>query len=198
MPILPARHGAPLAILACLLTVALPLRTTAQTPEEDATSIQLSGFLSASLFAQDRLFAPGNGQNAQHVALVQDGPSPWWHGGDVRNSRLTLQVSAPDAMQRWASGGTLEFDLFGGFGGGGAFGPEQPLPRLRLAYVEAQREGTRIRLGQDWTPLAGHTPESVSHLAFPPGWGSTGVIGWRFPGLFVRSEVADFGNVSLA
>jgi len=186
------------AALCCSLCALLSSQAAAQAEEEPGATIELSGFLSASLFAQDRLFAPGNGQNAQHVTLEQDGPAGWWHGGDVRNTRLTLTASAPDAAGRWALGGTLELDLFGGFTAGGAFGPEQPLPRVRLAFVQGERGGTRLRLGQDWTPLAGHTPESVSHLAFPPGWGSTGVIGWRFPGLFLRHEVGTVGGARVA
>jgi hypothetical protein len=86
--------------------------------------------------------------------------------------------------------GSIEMDFFGGFAPG-AFGDEQPQPRLRLAYADLTRGGTTFRVGQFWGPLFGYVPASVSHLAFPLGFGTAGKIGWRFPGIFFYQSFTD-------
>ncbi len=78
----------------------------------------------------------------------------------------------------------MEFDAFGGFNGSGAFSAEQPTPRLRLAYADVVHKNLTIRIGQAWTPLFGNVPVSLSHIAFPLGYGSAGDVGWRFPGIY--------------
>ncbi len=170
---------------------------SAQAPAKaDGPGVRLSGFVSFSFFGQDRLFGPGNGQNALVVAAVQDGPDGWWHGGDVRNTRLVLDVGVP-AVGDWAVGGLVELDLFGGFPSGEAFDREQAYPRLRLAYAEFERGGTLVRLGQDWGPITHDMPESVNQLAFPPGWASAAVIGWRFPGVFLSQQVTALDGIGV-
>jgi hypothetical protein len=152
-----------------------------------AEAITIGGFIGVSGFLQNRHLLPGNGQNGLYVA--PDGTDRWWHGGDVRNSRLRVGLRGPALGEQWRGGGTLELDLFGGFPGTGAYVAEQPLLRLRLAYVEFARPGTALRLGQDWAPLLGQFPETVLHLGFPLGFGSAGVIGWRIPGLFLHQDL---------
>jgi hypothetical protein len=176
------------SLLLLLVSFVLPPSLSGQ-EEEDSSAIGVTGFISATLFGQDRLFAPGNGQQAQRVSDAQDGPDGWWHGGDIRNTRLAVDVSTSGLGGRWSGGGRLEFDLFGGFTTGSGFDQEQLLPRIRLAYVEARTDATTVRVGQDWAPLYLHVPASVSHLAFPPGYGSAGLIGWRFPGIFVNRRL---------
>jgi hypothetical protein len=44
-------------------------------------------------------------------------------------------------------------------------------------------------MGQMWAPLFGNTAASLSHIAFPLGYGSAGDIGWRFPGIFVYQDI---------
>jgi len=172
-----------------LLLAQLPAPAVAQDSGEEASPrVSMSGFLSFSAVAQDRLFTPGKGQNAQVVAAVQDGPDGWWHTADVRNTRLLFHVDG-GRVGEWQATGLLEMDLFGGFPSGESFDREQAYPRLRLAYLDLQRGPTRIRLGQDWAPLSHDSPESVNRLAFPPGWASSGVIGWRFPGVFLSHRI---------
>ncbi len=76
-------------------------------------------------------------------------------------------------------------DFFGGNNGTGAFAGQQPVPRLRLAFADITNGSTTIRIGQDWSPLFGNTAVSLSHIAFPLGYGSAGDVGWRFPGIFL-------------
>jgi len=172
--------------------------TTALGAQDAAeASVRVGGFFSTTLFTQDALFSPGNGQNAQLVVREQDGPDGWWHGADVRNTRLLIDVDA-GAGGAWQVGGLLELDLFGGFPSGAAFSREQAYLRLRLAYAEFERGPARVRLGQDWAPISHDMPLSVNRLAFPPGWGAAAVIGWRFPGAFLRYRLSEGPSASVS
>lgn len=143
-------------------------------------SITIHGILSGTLFAQDADFGLGNGQKAEFVTAERD---KWVHGGDVRNMRLSLGLNGPAISGSWRANANFEMDFFGPFASGGAFGDEQPVPRLRLAYVDATNGRTTVRFGQDWSLTLGNIPVSTSHIGFPLGWGSGGFIGWRFTGV---------------
>ena len=143
--------------------------------------LTISGILSASMFTSNAQFGLGNGQQSNFVLTELE---DWWHGGDVRNMRLTMKLTGPNFSGNWRANATVEGDLFGGFNGAGNFGDEQPVPRLRLAFAEVTNGRTTFRVGQDWSLTLGNIPVSVSHIGFPYGWGSGGFIGWRFTGLF--------------
>ena len=145
-------------------------------------NITIRGIVSASFFMQDALFGLGNGQKAQFVQeeLAED---EWWHGGDARNMRAALVFTGPEVTGTWRANGVFEIDFFGPFASGGNFGDEQPLPRLRLAYAELNNGRTVFRVGQDWALTWGNVPVSTSHIGFPFGWGTGGLIGWRFLGI---------------
>jgi hypothetical protein len=85
----------------------------------------------------------------------------------------------------------VEMDFFGGFGSASnsSFVDQQPVPRLRLGYVSFGNGDTTIQIGQQWSPLFANTAVSLSHIAFPLGYGSAGDIGWRFPGIFVFQKL---------
>jgi hypothetical protein len=175
-----------------LLLLPLPLhaqQTPAQ-PAPDRPAITLRGFVSATTFLQDRSFGFGNGQSAQWVAFGSGQVDPWFLGSDVRNTRIGLGIAGPTVYGGWTTAGNVEVDFFGGFVGTGATSDEQPLLRLRLAHVDLTRGATTLRVGQAWAPIFGHVPVSVSHLAFPIGLGAGGVIGWRFPGIFLYQGLA--------
>ena len=152
-------------------------------------SLTFKGFISATAFAQDQNFGFGNGQNAEYPIPGETQKDRWFGGGDVRNTRLTMVFDGPKVAGDWKAGATLEMDFFGGFNGTGAFSGQQPNPRLRLAFVDFTNGSTTIRTGQFWSPLFANTAVSLSHLAFPLGWGSAGDIGWRFPGIFVYQKL---------
>jgi hypothetical protein len=154
----------------------------------DAT-LTIGGILSATLFAQDARFGLGNGQQAEFTQTELAG---WWHGGDVRNTRLTFGLRGPRiGDSKWRANATLEADFFGGFNGTGNFSDEQPTPRIRLAYADLTNGSTTLRVGQAWSLTTGTIPTSTSHIAFPLGWGSGGFIGWRFPGIFLIQSLTD-------
>ena len=181
------RRGCALAVLLCLpASAALGQREVRLGTD---ASMTIGGFVSATLFAQDARFALGNGQQAQYV---QSELADWWHGGDVRNTRLAFGFRGPEiGRSDWRANATLEADFFGGFNGTGNFSDEQPTPRIRLAYADLTNGRTTLRLGQAWSLTTGIIPTSTAHIAFPLGWGSGGFIGWRFPGIFLIQSLTD-------
>ena len=170
----------------------LPLPALAQEVKTGAgIGITVHGIIGATYYAQDATFGLGNGQKAEFATAElrnASGSRKWVHGGDVRNARLTLLLAGPEISRngKWRANATLEMDFFGSFPGataatsGGAFGDEQPQPRLRLAFADITNGRTTLRVGQDWSLTLGNIPVSASHIGFPLGWGSGGFIGWRF------------------
>ncbi len=148
-------------------------------------TLTITGFLSATFFAQDQNFSFGNGQNAEWPTPPQYKTNKWFNGGDVRNTRLTMAFNGPESADGWKVGAMLESDFFGGFNGTGAFSQEQAVPRIRLAYADLTKGSTTLRIGQFWSPLFGEVATSLSHIAFPLGYGAAGDVGWRFPGFFL-------------
>jgi hypothetical protein len=140
-------------------------------------TITVRGIVNATFFAQDANFQFGSGQKANFVISERN---RWVHGGDARNSRLTVALAGPEVSRGWRANATAELDFFGAFSSGGAYGDEQPQPRLRVAYADLTNGRTTLRIGQDWDLLLGNIPVSTSHLAFPLGHGSGGFVGWRF------------------
>ena len=141
------------------------------------------GFISTTLFGQDQSFGFGNGQDAEWAA-TNNTQNKWFMGGDIRNSRITMIFNGPKLENDWVLGGVLEFDAFNDYANEGAFGQQVPTPRVRLGYVDIKHDNLLLRIGQAWDPLFGNVPVSLSHIAFPLGYGSAGDVGWRFPGIF--------------
>ena len=145
-------------------------------------TVALHGFIAASAFTQDGEFTFGNGQNALYPAAGTDGNLS---GFDIRNTRFWLDITGARLNDTGTGGGRIEMDFFGGFNGTGAYSRQQPTPRLRQAYLDlANDKGSTVRIGQQWDLMfpIDAVPASVTHLAFPLGFGS-GMIGWRFPGV---------------
>ena len=168
-----------------------------------SSSITLKGFVSATFFGQDQNFVAspptftgggfGNGQNAEFPSIPEATTDRWFYGGDVRNTRLTLAFDGPKIVGDWRVNATVEGDFFGGFNGTGAFSGQQPDPRLRLAFVDFTNGSTTVRIGQQWSPLFGNVAVSLSHIAFPLGYGAAGDVGWRFPGIFLYQNLTPKG-----
>ncbi|HEX6938580.1 MAG TPA: hypothetical protein VF158_04160 [Longimicrobiales bacterium] len=180
------------ALSAVLLAVGAPAAARAQRvePGEEET-ITIRGFVSATLFVDDKFFALSNGQSALWADLPELEEDEWFHGGDVRNTRVGLDFDGPVLFGDWRARATIEVDFFGGFTGTGAFSDEQPNLRLRLAYADLTNGRTTVRIGQMWSPTFGYAPESLSHIGFPLGWGAGGLIGWRFPGIFLYHDITN-------
>src|SRR3989442_15894328 len=151
----------------------------------EGQTLTISGFISASMFADRGLFGRfGQGQNAELAAAVQPTTDKLVTDGDVRNTRINFTFSAGPVLGKWAPKATLESDFFGAFNGAPPFGDEQPQFRVRFAYVDLGNGRTTVRIGQFWSPMFGEVPVSLTHIAFALGYGASGKIGWRYPGIF--------------
>ena len=156
---------------------------------ENKVSIKLNGFVSTTAFVQDQAFKFGNGQNASFVNSDYDS-GKLIKGFDMRNTRLTCKINGPEILKGWKSSAVLETDLFGGYSGNSAFSASQQYFRIRLAFADLEKGNLKFRLGQAWSPMFGNPTISMSHIAFPLGYGSAGFLGWRFPGLQAFYSIA--------
>ena len=169
----------------------------------EGETLTISGFINATLFNDRGLFSSfGQGQNAEIAAAPanQPGVNQGIFDGDVRNTRLNFTFKAPPVLGKWAPRATIEADFFGAFNGVPPFGDEQPQFRVRHAFVDLSNGRTTLRIGQYWAPLFGETapfiPVSLTHIAFPVGLGA-GMIGWRFPGVFVFHDLTPTSPLKL-
>ena len=197
--------SAKVVLLSCALAVLVTAVASAQTVQVGPNaSITFKGFISATSFAQDQNFSFGNGQNAEYPVVPETKVDRWFYGGDVRNTRLNMTLNGPTVFSDWKVGGAIEMDFFGGNNGTGSFAGQQVVPRLRLGYVDLTNGSTTVRFGQQWGLLFGACPQgaacfvpvSLAHIAFPLGYGSAGVIGWRFPGIFLYQNLTPKGSAS--
>lgn len=184
-------------LILILLLLPGPLLSQDKNGDRDLTEfLEIHGLVSTSFFLQDQSFGFSNGQNGTFIADQEKTDDPWFLGGDSRNTRLRLDLSGLPVEGQWKASAHLEVDFFGGFKGTGAFSDEQAQIRLRHAYVQLERGNTSVVLGQTWAPLLGYVPASVSHIAFPLGYGSAGVVGWRFPGVQLLHELKSSESLS--
>lgn len=158
-------------------------------------SVALHGLINASAFSQNRSFSFGNGQSAQYPV---PGASGTLSGFDIRNTRFWLDFTGAQLNESWDGGGRIEMDFFGGFNGSGPYSHQQPVPRLRQAWLDIANPGmgSRIRIGQQWDLMfpVDVLPTSPTHVSFPLGFGN-GFVGWRFPGVVWMQDV-DLGSGS--
>ncbi|HSP16674.1 MAG TPA: hypothetical protein VLV78_18150 [Thermoanaerobaculia bacterium] len=190
----------PLVRILLLLAVTLLLgwagTASAQNVTTSAEGLQVHGFINATAFLQNQNFTFGNGQNAEFPNPPETKTDRWFLDGDVRNTRVTFAFTGPKLENDTKVGATLEADFFGGFNGTGGFSNAQATPRIRHAYVDLVRGRNTFRLGQAFAPLFGNVPVSYSHIAFPLGYGATGYVGWRFPGIFLIHDLTPTGSAT--
>jgi len=154
-------------------------------------TLTIGGFINATLHNNRGLFDGfGQGQNAEWAAVAQPATDQGFLDGDIRNTRIRFDFASGPVLGKWAPRATLEADFFGAFNGAPPFGDEQPQLRARFAYVDLTNGHTTLRVGQFWAPLFGEVPVSVTHIAFPLGYGAAGMVGWRFPGIFLYHDLA--------
>jgi len=176
----------------CLGTV--PLNAQQVTVGQGDT-LTISGFISGTWFWDRNQFgAFGQGQSAEWAASPGNSfpTDKWFSDAEVSNTRITLSFAGPHITDSWRVKGVIEADFFGG-AGSPPFGDEQPHPRLRLGFADITNGRTTIRIGQYWSPLFGEYAQSLSHIAFPMGYGSAGYVGWRFPGVFLYQDLSPSG-----
>ena len=153
-------------------------------------TLTISGFVSATLYTNRAMFGGfGQGQNAEWAAQSAQPTDPTFTDGEIRNTRIRFGFNGSPALGEWAPRAVMETDFFAPPDLPPPFQDEQPRMRLRLAYADLTNGRTTVRLGQNWAPFFGEVPVSLSHIAFPLGYGSAGMVGWRFPGVFVYQEL---------
>ncbi len=166
----------------------------------EGETLTITGFISSTFFIDRSLFGGfGQGQNAEFATcpvlptasctFAQPTTDKLFTDADVRNTRIGFEFSGQPVLVKWAPKAMIEADFFGAFNGVPPFGDEQPQLRVRFAYVDLTNGRTTLRIGQYWSPMFGETPVSTTHLAFPLGYGSTGKIGWRFPGIYLYHDL---------
>ena len=163
----------------------------------EGETLTISGFINSTLFTDRQRFGGfGQGQNAEWAAQTELKTDKTFADGDIRNTRISFDFKGEPVLGSWAPRGVVETDFFGGQDAP-PFGDEQPRVRARLAYADLSNGRTTLRIGQYWSPMFGEVPVSLSHIAFPLGYGSAGMVGWRFPGVyFYRDLVAPGGPAS--
>ena len=158
----------------------------------EGVTLTISGFVNASFFWDRNLFGNfGQGQNAEYAAAPSTYPTgKIINDGDVRNTRINFTFSGPAVGGTWTPKATLEADFFGAFNGVPPFGDEQPQFRIRFAFIDLTNGRTTLRIGQYWSPMFGETGVSLTHIAFPLGYGAAGDVGWRYPGIFLYHDLS--------
>jgi hypothetical protein len=155
-------------------------------------TLTLSGFVGVTLYTNRAMFGGfGQGQNAEWAAQAGPSVDPTFTDGEIRNTRLRFGFKATPVLGAWAPQAAVEVDFFAPPDLPPPFQDEQPRLRLRLAYADLTNGRTTLRIGQNWAPFFGEVPVSLTHIAFPLGYGSAGMVGWRFPGLFVYHDFVD-------
>ncbi len=167
--------------------MALAMAGTAGAQEKKPDFIfAMHGFLGGSLFWQDQLTSPGNGEqswyvtsrNVQHKGIF---------GADVRQSLINFSLAGPTVFGGATPKAVYELDL-SNQAGQGSYGDVSLIPRTRLAYAELNwGNATFIRFGQDHQLLVGTGPvpgigsgASVGHVGYPISY-EAGRLGWREP-----------------
>jgi len=195
-----------LAVAAVVILGGAPVASAQQVVKlGEGETLTISGFIDGTLFNSVGLFSSfGQGQNAEIAAAPanQPGVNRGIFDGDVRNTRLNFTFNAPPVLGKWAPRATIEGDFFGAFNGVAnavpPFGDEQPQFRIRHAFVDLSNGRTTLRIGQFWAPFFNtDIPVSLVHIAFPVGLGSGGVVGWRFPGVFLYHDLTPTSPLKL-
>jgi hypothetical protein len=173
------------------LVVAALLASTGSAVAQDL-KLEAHGFLTASMFVQDQAFAYGQGQG-----LLWRAPSPATRAGpsgassllgaDLRQSRLSLALSGPEAL-----GATPRAYVETDFG----TGYQDWNIRIRQAFAELKWGDTVLQGGQYSAQLAFvMLNETVAHIANPITFG-IGNIGARAMG-FRALQTVSVGDAKL-
>ena len=196
-----------------------------QAPPASPFKFTINGTVAATLFAQDKPWATGNGLSTLFgpLDLPDDG---WLLGGDIRQTRISFSGEGPPVLGLFKPKAVLEVELMGGnqvltipaapspvpvYGADGsqigtgvtpgfvssAQGDESLLPRVRTAYIElAFNEGQDLlRIGQYHHLLLAMISASGAHPALM-GYGA-GQLGWRAPGITYSHNFKLSDSISL-
>ncbi len=123
------------------------------------------------------LFArPGNSDYADQSIFTMN----------ARHSRLGLKIDGPAFCDDGVVKGLIEVDFAGGFPNSST-AARQPQLRLRHAWVELNKPGWELRMGQDWALISGPFPNTTS---FVVGAGK-GHLWMRYPQIKYTRKLGD-------
>ena len=168
--------------LVAALLVCFAASARAEDAKPSPFTFALHGFVSMSAYLQDNVTGLSEGQQSLFANTPRLNGDRTSLGFDVRQSRFNFSVKGPQVFGGATPSAVLEFDFMQGFGAG-AYGNVSLLNRMRLAYTELNWGNNRLAFGQMNDLLFPQAPVSLSHIAFPLGFG-TGNIGWRRPAIW--------------
>ncbi len=99
---------------------------------------------------------------------------------NVRDTRFGVAITGA-SLGGWTPSGRFETDFYG------SDAASNGQLRIRLAYIDMEKEGTLIRIGQDWTPIASLNPTTVDFAIM----GYNGNLWNRVPQITVKQKLAD-------
>jgi hypothetical protein len=97
---------------------------------------------------------------------------------NVRDTRFGIAITGP-ALNGWKASGRFESDFYG------SDPSSNGQLRIRLAYIDMEKEGTGIRVGQDWTQIASLNPTTVDFAIM----GYNGNLWNRVPQVTLRQKL---------
>ena len=97
---------------------------------------------------------------------------------NVRDTRLGIAVTGP-SLNGWKASGRFESDFYG------SDPSSTGQLRIRLAYIDMEKEGTGIRVGQDWNQIAALNPTTVDFAIM----GYNGNLWNRVPQVTLRQKL---------
>jgi hypothetical protein len=97
---------------------------------------------------------------------------------NVRDTRLGIAVTGP-TLNGWKASGRFETDFYG------SDPSSNGQLRIRLAYIDMEKEGTGVRVGQDWVQIAALNPTTVDFAIM----GYNGNLWNRVPQVTLRQKL---------
>lgn len=97
---------------------------------------------------------------------------------NVRDTRLGIAIVGP-SLNGWKPSGRFETDFYG------SDPSSNGQLRIRLAYIDMEKEGTGIRVGQDWVQIASLNPTTVDFAIM----GYNGNLWNRVPQVTLRQKL---------
>jgi len=82
---------------------------------------------------------------------------------NARHTRFGVKIGAPEMAPGVKLHGMVEIDFAGGFPNSST-AARQPIPRLRHAWVEVDKDNWELRIGQDWALISGPFPTTTDFV----------------------------------
>ncbi len=99
---------------------------------------------------------------------------------NLRDTRLGIAIEGPP-LNGWIPRGRFETDFYGS----DAVNASNGAMRIRLAYIDLEKSGILIRIGQDWTPIANLNPSTLDFAVM----GYNGNLWNRVPQITVKQNL---------